>query len=101
MVISKLTSQSARDRIADDARMQGLSLVGIVNEVKKGDGFGCVALQRKCTKKPAINCQSRHVLQERMVRNTMIMIHPETDCREDSLITCHLVDGDDRYGVLD
>src|SRR5260370_21720855 len=101
MVVSQLASHSASDRIADDARMQRLSLVGIVNEVKKSGGFGSVALQRKCTKKPTITCQSRHVLQERMVGDTVIMIHSETDCREDSLITCHLADGDDRYGVLD
>ena len=45
--------------------------------------------------------ESRYILKEGMVGNTMIMVDTESDCRKPGLLACRTVDRDDRHRVLD
>src|SRR6185369_7359689 len=92
VVISELAAQRTGDRIANDARMCGLSLVGVIDEIKKRGGFGSTALQRKCAEKSAVAGQSRHILEEGMMGHTVEVVHAEADRGQHRALARRLVD---------
>jgi hypothetical protein len=88
MIVAEFTAQGARNRVAHDAPVRRLALIGVIDEVEKSIRLRRARLKGKCPQEAAVTCQRRDIFEERMVRNAVIMIDAEAERGERASFTC-------------